>query len=208
MERLIKENINTSAEYDRIYLERSKKSVDSQDMRRWKRLLHFYRGGKLVDLGCLDSEVDQLVLHRNSFFDSYLGIDISEVCIIEGRKRWPSDKNIEFELGDVYNTRFGDNTFDYAILGEVIEHLEHPVVAIGEAMRILKKGGILAISTPLEEAKEVGAVDGERHLWSFSKKDIINLLSPYGKVKVETLGSEWFPYKYHWKTIVAFCTKK
>ncbi|MFZ2152250.1 MAG: methyltransferase domain-containing protein, partial [Minisyncoccia bacterium] len=104
---------------------------------------------------------------------------------------------------------FQDGAFDYAVLGEVIEHLENPQGAIDEAMRILKKGGTLAISTPLEEAIEPGAVDAHRHLWSFSENDLKQMLSKHGEVKFSVVGSQFFPtYKYRWKTLFAFVTKK
>jgi len=202
MERLVKENINTGSEYDKIYLERSKRQVDSQDMRRWKILLKYYKGGKLLDIGSLDSKIVDLVANPTDYF----GIDVAGEAIRDMQDR----NGGTFLVRNLYNLdKDWFNRFDYAIMGEVVEHLEEPEKAIKEAMRVLKVGGILALSTPLEEAREPGAVDRDRHLWSFSVKDIIDMLKPYGSVKVNILGSEYFPkYKYRWKTILAYCKKK
>ena len=116
---------------------------------------------------------------------------------------------VYYEVMDVYKTKYPDNYFGYAVAGEILEHLEHPKEFIKEAMRILHPGGILALSTPKEEAIEPGAVDRERHLWSFSTGDIQSLLEPYGSVIIETLGSKYFPiYQYAWPTIISFCKKK
>jgi 2-polyprenyl-3-methyl-5-hydroxy-6-metoxy-1,4-benzoquinol methylase len=115
---------------------------------------------------------------------------------------------IKWEVRDGYNTQFENEKFDYVVIGEVIEHLENPTHFITEALRILKPGGVLAISTPLEEEKEFGAVDAERHLWSFSEQDILDILSIHGSVETQILRSLQEPYKYCWPQLVAFCIKK
>lgn len=203
MKRLSEKNINTNEEYNRIFFERQEKGVDSQDKRRWKKLLKYYKGGKLIDLGCLDSQIWKYSRGL------YLGIDIAEEAIIQMQFDTEDKEDVYFEVRDLYDTKFPDNYFDYAVLGEVIEHLEKPEEAIKEAVRILKKGGTLAISTPLEEEKEAGAVDSERHLWSFNVDDLTGWLKPYGEVKSQILGSEYFPlYKYHWPSLLAYLKKK
>lgn len=210
MERLAKDNINSGGEYDRIFLERKEKGINSQDLRRWKKLISKFRGGNLIDIGCLDSKIYDLLAQKfpeNQF--TYLGIDIAVNAMNEMKERYQNKGNVFFEFRDLFETQFSDGQFDYAVLGEVIEHLERPEAAVKESFRILKKGGILALSTPLEEIKEPGAVDEHRHLWSYSINDIINLLKPYGDVKTSVLGSEYFPeYVYHWPSILAFCKKK
>lgn len=206
MKRLIEENKNTSQEYDKIYFERQKKGVDSQDLRRWNKLLRYFKGGDLVDLGCLDSQIYPLL--RKKFPEpsfSYTGIDISKEAISDMQKKY---LEVGWYAKDIYNLNIVEDCFDYAIMGEVIEHLEEPEKAIKEAMRILKPGGILAISTPLNEARELGAVDLDHHLWSFDKEDLKKLLSPYGRVKFDRLGSEYLPkYKYHFPSLLAWVKK-
>jgi hypothetical protein len=61
MKRLIENNINTPEEYDRIYSLRSQFPADSQDIKRWKRIMKYYKGGSVVDLGCLDSRIPSLI---------------------------------------------------------------------------------------------------------------------------------------------------
>ena len=98
--------------------------------------------------------------------------------------------------------------FSYAVAGELLEHLEDPHKFIKEVFRILKPGGILALSTPLDEAREPGAIDSERHLWSFKVDDIMKILIPYGKIKIAILRSQYFPtYQYHWPIILAWVKK-
>ena len=197
--------LNNAESYDQIYSDRLEKGLDSQDLRRWKKLLKHYRGGRLIDMGCLDSLIPEMAYQKSPKAEIW-GIDLSSAAIVDMQCRFPY---LYFSVADVYSTKFPSNYFEYVVAGELIEHLERPTDFIFEAMRILRPGGILALSTPKEEAKEPGAVDVDRHLWSFTEKDIEELLSVYGSVRMETLGSEYFPkYKYHWPSLLAFVKKK
>lgn len=206
MIRLIEENNkNTPAEYNRIFNARKEQGIDKFDMRRWKKLLKYYRGGNLVDVGCLDSLVPLLAHERYPKAELW-GVDVAEEAIIAMRRRMPY---VNYQVRDAYETRFPDEYFDYAVAGEVIEHLENPKQFITELARIVKPGGVLAISTPLNEAIDPGAVDHERHIWSFDEQDIKDLLSPFGSVTLATLRSQKFPiYKYHFPNIIGWCKKQ
>jgi SAM-dependent methyltransferase len=54
----------------------------------------------------------------------------------------------EFRLEDAQSLSFADATFDKVLLSEVIEHVPRPERAIAEAARVLRPGGVLAVSTP------------------------------------------------------------
>lgn len=204
MKRLTEKNINSSEEYDRIFNE--KDEPNWQDKRRWDVLLKYFSGGNIIDLGCLDSEISKIVEDKPGW---YLGIDIAEKAMSKMNTFFGNPRAV-FQKGDLYATEFNNGLFDYAVLGEVLEHLERPEDAIKEALRILKPGGVLAISVPLDEAREPGAVDGERHLWSYTKKDIENLVKLYSsKVKSKTLRSQWFPkYRYCWPGLILWAWKR
>ncbi len=198
MQRLSQENKNSPEIFNQIFWE---KSPDWFDRKRYKALLRYWKEGRLIDMGCLWSEVCLRALYAQP--DAIVwGLDQANEAIEALQKKYPE---INYVIGDVYDTGFPDESFDYAVMGELIEHLEEPTRAIKEAYRILKKGGVLALSTPLEEANEIGAVDKENHIWSYSKEDIKDLLKDFQKVEIKILGSQYFPiYKYAWKTIVAY----
>lgn len=195
---------NDPAEYDAIFFKRKEKGPDPFDLKRWHKLLKYYRGGKLLDAGCLDSLVPNIAKKLYPKAEVW-GIDLAEEAINEMQYAYP---DILYRVEDVYHTKFPSNYFDYIVAGELIEHLEHPRGFFKEVFRILKHGGTFALSTPQDEAREPGAVDAERHLWSYSTDDIRSLLSPYGSTKIITLGSQFFPsYIYHWPIILAYCRK-
>lgn len=197
--------LNDPREYDKIFLKRKENGVDKQDLRRWKRLLKHYKGSRLIDLGCLDSEIPGLVSQRFPGAEVW-GIDLAPQTITEMQRKFPW---VFYEVQDVYHTKYPNDYFGYAVAGEIMEHLEDPEKFIAEAMRILRPGGILAISVPKEEAREPGAVDKDRHLWSYDTKDFETLLGSYGTVTVETMGSKFLPfYEYHFPNIISFCKKK
>lgn len=205
MKRLIEGMGDNSAKgYDEIYYSRKDKGVDPQDFRRWKKLLQHYRGGKLIDLGCLDSMIPMMAKEWYPYAEVW-GIDIAEAAIEDMQEKNP---DVLFQVGDVYNTSFPNNYFDYAVAGEVLEHLDDPEKFLHETFRILKHGGILALSTPLGET-HAGEVDNHRHLWSWELEDMKKLMSPYGSVRTKVIGSTYFPtYVYHFPTIISYCKKK
>ena len=206
MERLAQQSDkNSSSAYDEIFLQRSTKGIDEFDLRRWKVLLKYFRGGRLIDLGCLDSLVSVLAKKKYPKSECW-GIDQAGEAI---KAMLEMNPEIHYEVGDVYNTKFPTNYFNYVVMGELLEHLEYPEKAVMEAFRILKPEGILAISTPLEEAREPGAVDPERHLWSFTADDIYDLIKPYAIIRdSKYLHSIYFPtYKYAFPNIVVWAEK-
>lgn len=78
-----------------------------------------------------------------------VGIDISQEAIDRARTAYKR-QNLEYQVGSVDALPFEDGYFDVVVSFEVIEHLEEAVQAafLGEARRVLKREGILVISTP------------------------------------------------------------
>ena len=104
MERLAKENINTSEEYNRKYFERKKEGVDKFDLERWHLLIKYYKKGKLVDLGCLDSLVPILARKKDPQSEIW-AIDIAEEAMQDMQSQYPSQR-IFWQRADVYSTKF------------------------------------------------------------------------------------------------------
>ena len=195
---------NSPREYDRIFVERAKKDPNWQDVRRWQFLIRYFKKGMLLDVGCLDSQIADLIKD----YGTYVGMDLAEDAIRKMNDKYGWEK-AEFFVGDLYETGTKSDIFNYVVLGETLEHLERPADAVKEAFRVLEPNGILAISVPLEEAIEPGACDKDRHLWSFIKEDIKNLVKPYSsKFKFKVLRSQYFPkYRYCWPQLICWATK-
>jgi len=52
--------------------------------------------------------------------------------------------------GDATKLPFADNTFDRIIASEIMEHVPDDIAAMAELSRVLKPGGILAVTVPAE----------------------------------------------------------
>lgn len=72
-----------------------------------------------------------------------------EVSCCDINSSYFSVPDLKIELGDLNQTLpYPDNTFDYLVCLDGIEHTENPSNAIREFQRVLKKGGKLFLSTP------------------------------------------------------------
>ena len=56
------------------------------------------------------------------------------------------------ERADATSLPFEDSSFDAVVLGEVLEHVEDDAAALAEATRVLRSGGVLAVSVPRNPA--------------------------------------------------------
>lgn len=66
------------------------------------------------------------------------------------RLSWAERERVPAALvsSDIHRLPFEDNSFDRVLMSEVLEHLDDDRLALRELMRILKPGGILALSVP------------------------------------------------------------
>lgn len=170
MTRLEEKNHNTKEYYNRVFLNRfDRTGLDYSDSWRVEALLSDYLGGKLIDIGC---GVCPLVNKAKGMYnDEVWGVDFADELIERLKFYYPE---IDYATCDFNNLMFKDGYFDYAVLGEVIEHSEDPKVLITEALRVLKKGGTLSISVPLDETMENHKYP--QHVWSISTDDLKELL--------------------------------
>lgn len=71
-------------------------------------------------------------------------LDVGEKILNEVKKKCDTIRVV----GDVTNLKFPDRSFDCIVSTEVIEHTPDPAKAIKEMSRVIKKGGVLALTVP------------------------------------------------------------
>ncbi len=78
----------------------------------------------------------------------YRGVDINQPLIELARKRAQQQRSsAHFEVGSATALPFADGTMDVCLLPELLEHVADWQSCVDEAVRILRPGGLLYIST-------------------------------------------------------------
>ena len=115
--------------------------------------LNINTGDLVLDVGCGEGR-HSIGLHVNKEVNA-VGIDLSKEDIETAKSRIKdftiSDQNKSsciFGAGDIQSLPFKDNVYDAVICSEVLEHLESLDNAVSEIVRVLKPGGVLAVSVP------------------------------------------------------------
>lgn len=155
-------------------------------LKKIKQAFNYFNNRKLsvLDIGCGVGTIGFYIAEKGHTF---LGIDISEraISIAKEYKKISRSKNTFFILGDVQSTIIRQK-FDMVICTEVIEHLEKDEEMIKRINRLLKRNGILLLSTPSKNAplfklgllrqfdKEVG------HLRRYDQDSLTELLNNNG----------------------------
>ena len=103
-----------------------------------------YDPGGLGDLGAINLDVQT--------FEKHTGKDFSKMC-----------KN--FVHGTVFDIPFQEEHFDCVVLGEFLEHAtpEKAVAAMMECRRVLKPGGFLVLTFPLDGRSREEQLDGQEN---------------------------------------------
>jgi ArsR family transcriptional regulator len=139
----------------------------------------------IADLGAGEGTISQLMAQTAK---RVIAIDNSEKMVEFGSElaRKHGIGNLEYRLGDLEDVPIRTATVDLAFLSQALHHARHPERAVGEAWRILKPGGKIAILDlsrhNFEEAREMYA-----DLWlGFTELEIDRLLKTAGFRNAET----------------------
>jgi 2-polyprenyl-3-methyl-5-hydroxy-6-metoxy-1,4-benzoquinol methylase len=136
--------------------------------------------GRLLDVGCLwGSFLNQA--HKSGF-------DVVGIEPFGKAATYVKDVlNLNASQGTLRSAQFPPDSFDVVTILDVIEHLTDPVAELKEAHRVVKPGGLLAVSTPNVGSLIPTVVNTERrllgrqwfpfdnppwHLWGFTKRSI------------------------------------
>ena len=86
--------------------------------------------------------------------------------------------DIQYPESDIHDLKFGDETFDWVITDQVLEHVLDPKLAIQETFRVLKKDGIAIHTTCFLNPIHHYPNDYYR----FSCEALLALCEPYGEI--------------------------
>jgi ubiquinone/menaquinone biosynthesis C-methylase UbiE len=102
---------------------------------------------RILDVGC-GTGLDVLKMaEKVGKRGKVIGVDTSEIMISEAKKRAEgTNLPVEFLISDVRHLDFQDNTFNDCRADRIFVHLDNPVQALSEMIRVSTKGGRIVVS--------------------------------------------------------------
>ena len=172
------EQINSKIYWNYIYTTPARAKEYWERTYRFFTLLEFVKDGeRFIDLGCGVGVPAQLIREKRKDCEIW-GVDISDEVINNNKKSDPKSKWFQGYVGGLDFLPL--NYFDIVFAGEVIEHLDTPSFLFSDAYKILKEGGKLIITTPIENH-----ISSPEHIWEFTKEDIIKFYKDAGFKNVQ-----------------------
>lgn len=101
------------------------------------------KGSKILDLGC-GNGISTRMLNQAEY--DVIGTDISQLFLEEARS-WENSR-LRYQVCDVLELPFEDDSFDVICSNELIEHLPEVETALKEMIRVVRKGGRIVLSGP------------------------------------------------------------
>ncbi len=117
--------------------------VHQRLLRAYYSALDYVKGGSLLEIGC---GVGRGIEILKDHFDSYTAVDKNKVLLQELARQYEGIRFVQAVAPDF--SAFSDNTFDYVVSFQVIEHIRDDHTFLDEIHRMLKPGGKAIITTP------------------------------------------------------------
>ncbi len=164
---------------------------------------------RVLDLGCGNGSLSQEIAQQGY---EVVGVDESVSEILFAHQNFPK---CSFIQGSIYNLPYADlgGRFDIVIAAEVIEHLLYPRELVRTAIKCLKPGGRLIITTPYHgywknlTMSLFGKIDQHftvlwdgGHIKFFSVHTLTKLLIEEGCLQIKFEFAGRFPYL--WKSML------
>ncbi len=77
-----------------------------------------------------------------------VGAELDWPVLLKAQQHVGHLPDIHLNNANIYALPYADNTFDSVILSEILEHIEDDVAGLREIYRVLKPGGVVAITVP------------------------------------------------------------
>ncbi len=142
MQKQLSERIKSSLDFslrtvgDMALKRRAKKVIEG---------LNLKKGERVLEVGCGNGYYLSL-LNRLDLNLDLTGIDIDQPALTDAAK-FIGDEAVKLILAGGSKIPFPQNNFDKIVMSEVIEHVDDEEAVLKEVLRVLKKGGILSLTT-------------------------------------------------------------
>jgi SAM-dependent methyltransferase len=105
--------------------------------------IDFFAGARVVEVGCGPGPVSRALASRPGI--EVVGVDPSPLFIAKARELARDLPNLAFVEGDARALPFEDDSFDVLVFHTTLCHVPGPELALGEALRVLRRDGVLAV---------------------------------------------------------------
>lgn len=154
----------------------------------------------LLDIGTADARMLGMLNDKLRIQNS-VGLDFSEDLLRTNLK-----KNLNLIQADADKLPFKNNSFDVIVATAVIEHVSNPEKMLSECRRVLKKEGIIIITTPdpfFENiATKIGHLKDYQHQKTFSLNDLKQLVENEGLIVIEAEKFMMSPIGFPFEDII------
>ncbi len=104
---------------------------------------------RCLDLGCGMGETTRQLAARLEKSSEVVGVDQDEKLLEAAASIGPAEGcSITFQQGDATRLDFEDESFHFVFARYLLHHLSDPEKVLGEALRVSKPGGIVAVQEP------------------------------------------------------------
>lgn len=175
-----------------------------------KEFLNLSNEHKVLDLGCGTGFFTRIIAEQVSA--DIIGIDINET-LLDGAIKLAEEQNlnIKYEIGDITNINYPDNTFDIVMCDIMLECFKDITIPLKEMKRVCKPGGLVVTIEPFYQSScqfypEVDIVTRDLIL-KYSRADrdfgvgpmLPSLLNDVGLLDIDLIS--WFWGRIGYKTL-------
>lgn len=155
-------------------------------------LAKIQEGKAAADIGAGTGFITEGLIRRGI---KVIAIDQSEKMLTEMRRKFSGIEDIEYQKGEVESLSLSDATVDYVFANMCLHHVESPLRAIKEMVRILKPEGKLIITDLDRHNFEFLRVEQHNRWMGFKQDEIGQWFSEAGlhNVRVESVGEDVVP---------------
>jgi SAM-dependent methyltransferase len=146
--------------------------------------------GDVLEVGCGEGRGIDLVIEK---VKSYTAIDKIEPVIQKLSKKYPVGKFLSGNIPPLYP--FADNSFDFVISFQVIEHIEDDHLFLKEINRVLRPGGTAWITTP---NRPLSLSRNPWHIREYTAKELTDIaLNYFSGVEMKGIAGNEKVMQYH-----------
>ncbi|MBI3519557.1 MAG: class I SAM-dependent methyltransferase [Bacteroidetes bacterium] len=178
----------------------SERQLNSENNPWWGEHLHRYQEAakllpkkhlKILDIACGSGFGSDFLAQLGN---TVIGGDVSESAIAECRSKF-NRSDISFEVVDGTNLPYTDETFDVIISFETIEHTTKYQKMLNEFKRVVKKDGVIILSTPnFLINSPTGIIVNPYHTQEWTYEELYEILNnTFSNVKL--LGQAYTRYR-------------